>query len=199
MERKKNILIVEDELLIARDLSYLIEDMGYLCVGIAKNYERALYLFSSNEIDLILCDIKIDGEVDGISTVKEIMKIKEVPIIYLSAYSDYELVNRTAETPNYGYLVKPYNERSLAVAINLALNKFAELESKTEKNSINFLHQFTDREVEIIRLLAAGKSSAEISDILFISRQTVSKHRSNILKKSNCKSSAELLHKFYKQ
>lgn len=199
MEAKKNILIVEDELLIAKDLSFLIEDLGYACAGIAKNYERALYLFSSNKVDLILCDINIDGEIDGISTIKEIMKIREVPVIYLSAYSDYELVNRTVETPNYGYLVKPYNEKSLAVAINLALNKFNELNSKTKQPNTDFLHQFTDREIEIIRLLAAGKSSAEISKVLFISQQTVSKHRSNILKKSGCKSSAELLHKFYKQ
>ena len=77
MESKKRLLIIEDEALIAKDLSYLLEDLGYKCVGIAKNYERAMYLFNSNAVDLILCDINIDGEKDGIETVKELNEIKK--------------------------------------------------------------------------------------------------------------------------
>lgn len=62
MEAYKNILIIEDELLIAQDLSYLLEDLGFNCVGIAKNYERAMFLFNTNDVHLVLCDINIDGE-----------------------------------------------------------------------------------------------------------------------------------------
>ncbi|MGM0582266.1 MAG: response regulator transcription factor [Bacteroidota bacterium] len=195
MEKFKNILIIEDELLIAQDLAYLLEDLGFKCVGIAKNYERAMFLFNTNEVHLVLCDINIEGDKDGIETVLELNKIRKCPTIYLSAYSDHELIARTTDTSTYGYLVKPYNERSLDVAINLAINKFYQ----NEFTAINqdFLSNFTSREIEIIKLLAAGKSSTEIAEILFISPQTVSKHRSNILKKSGCKSSTELLHRYY--
>jgi len=195
MEAYKNILIIEDELLIAKDLSYLLEDMGYKCVGIAKNYERAMFLFNTNDVHLVLCDINIDGDKDGIETAVELSKIKKVPTIYLSAYSDHDLIARTSETSTYGYLVKPYNERSLDVSIKLALNKFYQNEYKAVNK--DFLSNFTAREIEIIKLLAAGKASAEIADILFISPQTVSKHRSNILKKSGCKNSTELIHHYY--
>ncbi|ADR20313.1 hypothetical protein MATR_20700 [Marivirga tractuosa] len=195
MEEYKNILIIEDELLIAQDLSYLLEDLGFNCIGIAKNYERAMFLFNTNDVHLILCDINIEGDKDGIETVFELNKIKKTPVIYLSAYSDHELIKRISDSSTYGYLVKPYNERSLEVAINVAINKFYEYDFK-EINT-DFLSNFTSREIEIIKLLAAGKSSSEIAEILFISPQTVSKHRSNILKKSGCKSSTELIHQYY--
>lgn len=195
METYKNILIIEDELLIAQDLSYLLQDLGFNCVGIAKNYERAMFLYNTNDVHLILCDINIEGEKDGIDTALALSKIKKNPIIYLSAYSDHELITRIADTSTYGYLVKPYNERSLEVAINMAINKFYQNEFQAVNE--DFLSNFTSREIEIIKLLAAGKSSLEIADILFISPQTVSKHRSNILKKSGCKSSTELIHQYY--
>lgn len=195
MEAYKNILIIEDELLIAQDLSYLLQDLGFNCIGIAKNYERAMFLFNTNEVHLILCDINIEGEKDGIETVFELNEIKKIPIIYLSAYSDHELIARISDASTFGYLVKPYNERSLEVAINVAINRFYQNDFK-EVNT-EFLSNFTSREIEIIKLLAAGKSSLEIAEILYISPQTVSKHRSNILKKSGCKSSTELLHQYY--
>jgi DNA-binding NarL/FixJ family response regulator len=195
METYKNILIIEDELLIAQDLSYLLQDLGFNCVGIAKNYERAMFLFNTNDVHLILCDINIEGEKDGIDTALALNKIKKNPVIYLSAYSDHELITRITDTSTYGYLVKPYNERSLEVAINMSINKFYQNEFQAVNE--DFLSNFTSREIEIIKLLAAGKSSLEIADILFISPQTVSKHRSNILKKSGCKSSTELIHQYY--
>jgi DNA-binding NarL/FixJ family response regulator len=195
MNDNKNILVIEDESLIAQDLSYLLQDLGYNCIGIAKNYERAMLLFNTHDVHLILCDINIEGDKDGIETVLELNNIKKTPTIYLSAYSDHNLINRTADTESYGYLVKPYNERSLEVAINVAIRKFYKV-NKKEVNK-NFLNNFTTREAEIIKLLASGKSSSEIADILFISTQTVSKHRSNILKKSGCKNSTELIHHYY--
>jgi DNA-binding NarL/FixJ family response regulator len=195
MEEHNNILIIEDEVLIAQDLSFLLGDLGFNCAGIAKNFERAMLLFNTHKVDLILCDINIEGDKDGIQTITELNKIKKTPVIYLSAYSDHDLINRTAGTNTFGYLVKPYNERSLDVAIKLAINKFYEVEPR--QVNYDFLSTFTTRETEVIKLLAAGKSSSDIANILFISPQTVSKHRSNILKKSGCKSSTELLHQYY--
>ncbi|WKV11315.1 response regulator transcription factor [Marivirga harenae] len=196
MDGYRNILIIEDELLIAQDLSFLLEDLGFRCVGIAKNYERAMFLFNTNTVHLVLCDINIEGDKDGIETAYELNKIRKIPIIYLSAYSDHELISRTSDESTFGYLVKPYNERNLDVAIKLALNKF--YQNETVLVNDDFLSNFTSREVEIIKLLAAGKTSSDIAEILFISPQTVSKHRSNILKKSGCKSSSELIHQYYR-
>jgi DNA-binding NarL/FixJ family response regulator len=191
----KNVLIIEDEILIAKDISFLLEDLGFNCVGIAKNSQKAQFLFSTYHIDLILCDININGEKDGIETIELLSKTKKVPVIYLSAHSDDEIINRAMSTMPYSYLVKPYNERNLHVAINLALHHHEKENKPSDPN--DFLNQFTKREKNIIQLLAAGKNSLEIADILVISEKTVSKHRSNILKKGNCKSSTELLHKYY--
>lgn len=191
----KNVLIIEDEALIAKDISYLMEDLGFHCVGIAKDAQKAQFLFNTYQVDFILCDININGDKDGIETIEMLSQTKKVPVIYLSAHSDEEIINRAMNTMPYSYLVKPYNERNLQVAINLALHHHEKENKPSAPN--DFLNQFTKREKNIIQLLAAGKNSLEIADILIISEKTVSKHRSNILKKGNCKSSTELLHKYY--
>lgn len=190
---KKKVLIIEDEMLIAKDLSFMLEDMGYECVGIANSYERAMYFYNSNSVDLLLCDINIEGKKDGIDTAKELVAIKPAPIIYLSAHSDDSYVKRALETVPAAYLIKPYNERSLQIAITMALQKF----EKPEGNSSDFIAQFTKRELDVIQLLAIGKSTIEIADILILSEFTVGKHRSNILRKSGCKSTTELINKYH--
>lgn len=77
MENTKNVLIIEDEILIAEDLAFLLEDMGYRHIGIANNSEKALELFCNHQVDLVLCDININGDKDGIETVQVLLQYKK--------------------------------------------------------------------------------------------------------------------------
>src|SRR5688572_12826533 len=91
---KVNILIVEDESIVALDLAKGLEQDGYNIAGIADNAEEAQQLFNDNEIDIILMDVNIIGEKDGIDTATEILKLKAVPIIYLTAFTDAATIDR---------------------------------------------------------------------------------------------------------
>ena len=91
---KINILIVEDEALVALDLSMGLEKEGYNIVGIADNSEDAVDLFSNNPVDIILMDINIIGCKDGVETAIEMLKIRQVLVIYLTAFTDSATVER---------------------------------------------------------------------------------------------------------
>lgn len=125
MEKKINILIVEDEAIVAMALCDKLEAEGYNVVGIANNGLKAIDLFKNNEVDLFLCDINIKGDFDGIETVKKITAIKPIPVIYLTAFSDTDTVERAKKTYPAAYVTKPYNMANLRISIEVALNNFA--------------------------------------------------------------------------
>ncbi|MGI0480109.1 diguanylate cyclase [Geminocystis sp. CENA526] len=117
------ILIVEDELLIARTLSKKLEKMGYQLTGIVSSGDAALESIRKTPPDLILMDIVIKGDKDGIETAREIDQNYHLPIIYLTAYADDQTLERAEETGCYGYILKPYLEKELHANIKMALKK----------------------------------------------------------------------------
>src|SRR6476620_1806846 len=122
---KINILIVEDESIVALDLANGLERDGYNIAGIADNAEEAQQLFTDNEIDIVLMDVNIIGEKDGIDTAIGILKQKAVPIIYLTAFTDALTIERIKQTHPAAFLSKPYTLTNLRIAIDLAVNNFA--------------------------------------------------------------------------
>lgn len=122
-ETKILILIVEDELLIAKSLARKLEKLGYSVVGVASSSEVALQKVEETQPDLILMDIVIKGELDGIETAKKIQANFSIPIIYVTAYADDETLERAEETGSYGYILKPFKEREVHAAIKMALKK----------------------------------------------------------------------------
>ena len=119
----KNILIVEDESLVALDLSQSIESLGYNVVGIVSNSKDAIKLTCSKEVDLVLMDICIKGDTDGIDTANAI-KIydKNIQIIYLTALSGEEDIKGAVKTNPSAYLIKPINKQALKAAIEIAFS-----------------------------------------------------------------------------
>lgn len=117
-----NLLVVEDEAILAMTLCDHLEAEGYRVVGIANNGPKALDLFQRNEVDLLLCDINIKGDYDGIETARRINAVRSVPVIYLTAYSDADTVGRAKQTFPAAYLTKPYDIMNLRLAIEIALN-----------------------------------------------------------------------------
>ncbi|GAB3251948.1 hypothetical protein GCM10027347_10690 [Larkinella harenae] len=167
MEKKVNILIVEDEAILAMALSDQLEDAGYCVTGPANNGLKAIDLFQKNEVDLLLCDISIKGAFDGIETVRRITTQKAVPVIYLTAYSDDETIQRAKATYPAAFMTKPYNLKDLRVAIDLAIHHFARSRSEPPQDSDD---------------TSSGPPDIHQSTILQIDGQVFLKERSHYIK-----------------
>lgn len=117
------LLIVEDELLIAETLSRKLKKLGYTVVDIVSSGEDAITRALQTQPDLILMDIVIEGEMDGIETAAKITSQMDIPIIYTTAYADDDTLQRAEGTGSYGYVLKPFKERELHASIKIALKQ----------------------------------------------------------------------------
>ena len=124
-ERQKSVLVVEDEALIALDISQRLRRLGYKVCGEADTFEDALAMFRETTPDLVLLDISIRGSIDGIETARAICRERDVPVVFLTAFADDNTLRRAAEVSPYGYLLKPFDERTLAVTLRVALERHA--------------------------------------------------------------------------
>ena len=130
---KARILIVEDEVIVAEDLEMAITDIGYEVIGRAGSAEDAIKKAVELKPDLILMDIVLKEEKNGIDASHEIKESMDIPIIFLTAYSDIELINRAKSTGPYAYIVKPFQERQLLASIEIALYK-SRMEKKLKES-----------------------------------------------------------------
>lgn len=121
--KKLNILVVEDETIIAINICNSLQQFGYT-TEYTNSGESALKLVEEHKFDVILMDIMLGDGMDGIETSKEIHRKIEIPIIYLTAYSDQSTLDRAQITEPSGYIIKPFHARELYIAIELAIYKF---------------------------------------------------------------------------
>jgi DNA-binding LytR/AlgR family response regulator len=126
-------MIVEDESIVAMDLAAGLEHDGYKVTGIADHFEEAVKMYTENTVDILLMDIHIHVDRDGVESAAALMKIRQVPLIYLTAFTDAATVERVKHTNPAAFLTKPYNLDNVRVAINLALHHFAEMKNSGEK------------------------------------------------------------------
>jgi len=122
-EPTTRVLLIEDEAIIARDLSRRLLRLGYTVVGVADNGPEALTLAAETRPSLVLMDLVIQGPMDGIETAAELATHMDVPVIFLTAYSDSKTVDRAREVHPYGYLIKPFEERELYTTIEMAMHR----------------------------------------------------------------------------
>ena len=122
---RARILIVEDEKIISLDLRRRLEKFGYEVAGLAANAEDALELARELQPDLILMDIMLAGDTDGIEAAKVIRERLHIPVIFLTAYADERTLTRAKEAEPFGYILKPFKERELYTTIDVALYKSA--------------------------------------------------------------------------
>lgn len=121
--RPARILVVEDERIVALDLSSTLEDLGYRVVGVAATGAEAHQLASQERPDLVLMDVRLHGDVDGIQTAASIKTEWHVPIVFLTANANGETLRRALETCPGGFLAKPYDQQSLLSGIEVALRR----------------------------------------------------------------------------
>ena len=133
MNKNNTILIVEDEMIIAANLSLQLTHLGYDVIGIIPRAEDVLVQISKQTPDIILMDINLKGELDGIEVVHLIQKEYKIPIIYLTANSNEAHFNRAKETNPYGFVSKPLKKLDLQRAIELTLVRVQD-ERNNKKN-----------------------------------------------------------------
>lgn len=119
----EKILIVEDEGIEALDMQQRLISLGYAAPDIASSGEEAVKKAEETIPDLVLMDIMLGGEVDGVMAAEQIRSRFDIPVIYITAYADEDTVRRAKITEPYGYIIKPFQERELHITIDIALYK----------------------------------------------------------------------------
>ncbi|MBF0328619.1 MAG: response regulator [Nitrospirae bacterium] len=118
-----NILVVEDEIITARDIESKLKKIGYNVCDIASSGKEAIQKAEDLMPDMILMDITLEGDMDGIEAATQIEKRLHIPFVYLTAHSDLDTLHRAKITEPYGYIVKPFTQRDLIITIGMALYK----------------------------------------------------------------------------
>ena len=121
---KLNILIIEDETIVALHIKKAISTLGHTPLRVAKNAKDALFTAVNNRVDLVISDINIQGNMDGIECCSLLQKNNKVPIIFITAYRDIQTLEKASRVDFVGYLVKPFCEDELETMINLAIFKY---------------------------------------------------------------------------
>ncbi len=130
-----DILVVEDESIVAKDIQICLKKLGYEVVGIVSSGEDAVEKAKEMEPDLIMMDIMLKGEMSGIDAASIIRKTQDIPVIFLTAYTDRDTVDRAKESEPFGYIIKPFKEIDIQTAIEIALYKHRrDLEVKKERD-----------------------------------------------------------------
>jgi DNA-binding NarL/FixJ family response regulator len=191
------ILIVEDEPIISDDIESTLLSNDYDVAGKAYSSTQALDMLLSRYPDLVLLDIAIKGDKDGIDIATIIREKYHIPFIFLTSYSDKVTLDRAKPTMPYGYIVKPFKDRDLLTAIEMGMYRFS-----SENNTVPIIKevieqknnlQLTKMEYNILILIWEGKSNKAISEALFISVNTVKTHVKNTFEKFGVRSRNELM------
>ncbi len=155
-----NILVTEDESIVRKDIEQTLEKIGYNVVGAADNGEDAIDLAVRLRPDVILMDIMLKGDMNGIAAAEEIKRTLDVPIIFLTAYADRSTLGEAKLAEPHGYILKPFKDVDLQTSIEMAIHKFSKEQEARLEN-------------EFLRNMAEHKESAEY---LFV------KNRSRLMK-----------------
>ncbi|MBI2257939.1 MAG: response regulator [Flavobacteriia bacterium] len=137
-----NVLVVEDESIVSKDIQHSLKKLGYNVVGAAATGEKALELVRSEGPDIVLMDIMLKGSMNGIEVSEVIKKEFNLPVIFLTAYADESTLSKAKVTEPYGYIIKPFKEIDLHTSIEMALYKHKKvLELERERD---FLYSLVD-------------------------------------------------------
>ena len=151
-----SIMIVEDERIVAEDIRITLEEKGYSVCGIASAGDEALRKIDpQHRPDLVLMDIKLKGQMDGIETAARIRELHDIPVIFLTAFSDDELLKRARITAPFGYIIKPFIHRELFSCIEMALYK-KELDDRLKHSEALYRAVVEDQTEAICRFLEDG-------------------------------------------
>ncbi len=194
MEHNIKVLLVDDHEMVRIGLAAVLDtEDGIEVIGEAGSGEEGIRLAKEYNPDVVLMDLVMDG-MDGIETTRELLKLQpECKVIVLTSYLDDEKMYPVIEAGAFSYLLKTSRATEIADAIRAADRGQSVLESQVASKMMNRFRQppapmkahedLTDREMDVLRLLAQGKSNQDIADTLIIGIKTVKFHVTNILAK----------------
>ena len=190
------VLLVEDDPIIQEYLSRLLSSQGAKIVGRAGTGTKALDFLHTSEPEFVICDIHLGQGMNGIDVAKVINKEYNIPFIFLTSFDDEDTLDQALLHSPYGYIVKPFNDRSLISTIKTALSNHAKKHS-LQKLSKTYVEQLikapvSDQELEILQLLLDGASYQAIADAKFLSRDSIKYHAGKLYGKLDIKSRGEL-------
>jgi len=195
-----NILIVEDEPLIAEDIRHFLGNINYSVAGVAYSSTRALDILATRHPDAVLLDISIKGDKDGIEIGEIIRKKYNIPFIYLTSHSDEHTIARAKRTLPDGYLLKPFDERDLLTSLEMAIYRHAQQNTRDipDMDTLNaiLLTPLTSKEFELLCAINDGMTNQQIADKFSISINTVKYHLKNLFLKMDVPSRTTALVKF---
>ncbi len=134
------ILVVEDESIVAKDIQTTLQTLGYSVPDVVSSGEAAIDRAAASDLDLVLMDIVLKGEMDGIEAAERIYGHFNIPVVYLTAYADDHTLQRAKTTTPFGYILKPFEERELQTAIEIALYRH-KMENRLKRTEAELRHQ----------------------------------------------------------
>ncbi|MBE2218143.1 MAG: response regulator [Ignavibacteria bacterium] len=120
-EQKKRIAVVEDEGIVAMDISKCLTSLGYEVSFVSDSGEKAIEMLELHPTDMILMDVELKGKINGLETAMQIKKDSNVPVVFLTAFEDEATLKRIGDLSSAGYLVKPFEDEQLKVTIEKVL------------------------------------------------------------------------------
>ncbi len=204
MEGKKlKILIVEDEVLIAKHIEDALLENDFLPIGIAHDSETALDYINNRQPEFIILDINIDGSKDGIEIANIVKDNYDIPFMFLTALSDMTTLERAKKANPCGYIVKPFKTRDLVSSITIGLYNydFRKGNKPLTIDTVNSLavENLSPKEFEILLDLTEGFTNAQIAKKQFISLSTVKFHTQNIYSKLDVRNRTSAIKKVLQQ
>lgn len=187
MEKPCKVYIIEDDSIITQYLKDTLNEFSLVSEHDFSSGEAALDYFNTtnhSENVILLCDVQLSGKMNGIDLCKILNQQLNCKIIFISGKTDADFLHE-ASNLRANYLVKPVLKSQIKVTLKMALNEL----SAPSTSCLNL----SNREQEIVTLIAKGHSSIEISNQLFVSLETIRSHRKNILRKNNVKNFVELV------
>jgi DNA-binding NarL/FixJ family response regulator len=204
-ERKMNILLVDDDALVLKSLQMILKAEGIDEVYASKNGAEAFDIYQKHKIDLVLQDIRLKDE-NGIDIAAKLLELdSDAKIILLTTFKDEEYINKAIKIGIKGYILKDnvdslFQSIQTVMAGNMVLDseviKDIKLSNQVKKSIEDF--DITERELDIIKLLAEGMNNKEISQTLFLSEGTVRNYISNLLDKLDLRDRSQIVVFYYK-
>ncbi len=159
---KTRIMIVEDEWAVSEEIRMVLQSMEYEVTSMASSGEEAIQNAEKDKPDLVLMDIVLEGEMDGIVAANEIRSRFNIPIVFLTAYTDDKILERASITGPFGYIVKPFVNEDLKISIEIAIYKYRM--EKERKRFIEELHGALPKITSLSGLLPVCPSCKRVRD-----------------------------------
>lgn len=176
------VLIVEDEPVIAENIAHYLNNHNFKVCGIAYDDEEAKMFLENGSPDAAILDINLGSASTGLDIAHLINAKYKVPFIFLTSYADKETIEKAKAVNPWGYIVKPFNEKTILATLEIAISNFAQANNKgrphlnLEKLNKHLLSPVSEREFEVLRLINEGCTNQQIADELIVSINTIKKH-----------------------